>query len=50
MIQEIIVFVIIGIALGFTARNIFRRLAAKQPSCGCECTDCGDKNKCDQDI
>ncbi|MFP4194197.1 MAG: FeoB-associated Cys-rich membrane protein [Desulfosalsimonas sp.] len=50
MIQEIIVFAIIGLALGFAARNTYRKLAAKQPSCGCGCTDCGNKNKCDQDI
>ncbi|MFO7931565.1 MAG: FeoB-associated Cys-rich membrane protein [Thermodesulfobacteriota bacterium] len=46
MIQEIIVFIIIGAALGFMVRNIYRKFTAKN-QCGCGCGDCGQSKECD---
>lgn len=45
MIQEIIVFIIIFVALAFTVRNIYRKIAAKD-RCGCGCDDCGQSGEC----
>ncbi|MFP4159795.1 MAG: FeoB-associated Cys-rich membrane protein [Desulfobacterales bacterium] len=46
MIQEITVFIIIGVALGFTVRSIYRKFRAKG-NCACGCGDCGQSGECD---
>lgn len=43
--QEIIVFIIIGAACGFTIRNMWRKFKSKE-ECGCGCAGCTEKEQC----
>ncbi|MGM0453014.1 MAG: FeoB-associated Cys-rich membrane protein [Thermodesulfobacteriota bacterium] len=45
MIQSIIVFLIVGLAVAFTARNLYRSFKGTS-TCGCGCSGCADTSGC----
>ena len=47
MIQQIIVFLIVGLAAGYLARLLYRQARGKESDCGCGCTECADASGCD---